>query len=373
MAFITLQLRRDTAANWTAANPTLASGEIGLETDTDQIKIGDGATAWNSLAYGGIQGPAGATGATGPAGATGPTGATGPAGPTGATGPAGADGVGVPTGGTTGQALIKNSDTNYDTTWGTVTSNPAGSDTQVQFNDGGAFAGDAGLTYNKTTNALTIGAGSLNMTGSSSGTVTIQPAAAAGTYTLTLPTSDGNASQVLTTDGSGVLSWATPSAGGSKSLQKFTPLDNQPPATNFATLDTRNSVATLDFDDGATNEEAVFVGVIPEAAVLSSGIKVRIFWAATSATSGDCEWGAQFEKFGTDIDSDSFDTATFAKTTTSGTSGIVNVTEITCTAIDSLAAGDQFRLKVVRNSSDTTDDTMTGDAELIAVELQQVA
>lgn len=160
---------------------------------------------------------------------------------------------------------------------------------------------------------------------------------------------------------------------GGKSLGRFTPLDNQPPASNFATLDTRNSVATLDFDDGATNEEAVFVGVIPQAAVLTSGIKVRIFWAATSATSGDVEWGAQFEKYGTDIDSDSFDTATYAKTTTSGTSGIVNLTEITCTTIDSLAAGDQFRLKIVRNSSDTTDDTMTGDAELIAVELQQVA
>lgn len=34
---------------------------------------------------------------------------------------------------------------------------PAGSDTQVQFNDGGSFGGDAGLTYNKTTNALTAG------------------------------------------------------------------------------------------------------------------------------------------------------------------------------------------------------------------------
>ena len=34
---------------------------------------------------------------------------------------------------------------------------PAGSDTQVQFNDGGSFGGDAGLTYNKTTNALTVG------------------------------------------------------------------------------------------------------------------------------------------------------------------------------------------------------------------------
>lgn len=43
--------RRDTAANWTAANPTLASGEFGYETDTGKLKLGDGATAWNSLPY----------------------------------------------------------------------------------------------------------------------------------------------------------------------------------------------------------------------------------------------------------------------------------------------------------------------------------
>lgn len=47
----TVQMRRDTAANWTSTNPTLASGEWGLETDTGMTKIGDGTTAWNSLAY----------------------------------------------------------------------------------------------------------------------------------------------------------------------------------------------------------------------------------------------------------------------------------------------------------------------------------
>lgn len=43
--------RRDTAAAWTAANPTLLSGEMGIETDTRKFKIGDGTTAWNSLGY----------------------------------------------------------------------------------------------------------------------------------------------------------------------------------------------------------------------------------------------------------------------------------------------------------------------------------
>ena len=51
-----IQLRRDTAANWTSANPTLAAGELGLETDTTYYKIGTGSTAWTSLAYGSIVG-----------------------------------------------------------------------------------------------------------------------------------------------------------------------------------------------------------------------------------------------------------------------------------------------------------------------------
>jgi len=45
------QQRRDTAANWTSEDPTLLAGEIGYETDTGYIKIGDGSTAWTSLAY----------------------------------------------------------------------------------------------------------------------------------------------------------------------------------------------------------------------------------------------------------------------------------------------------------------------------------
>ena len=48
---VQIQLRRDTASNWTSANPTLAAGEFAIETDTDKYKIGDGTTAWASLAY----------------------------------------------------------------------------------------------------------------------------------------------------------------------------------------------------------------------------------------------------------------------------------------------------------------------------------
>lgn len=46
-----IQLRRGTAAQWTAANPILADGEMGIESDTRKVKIGNGSTAWNSLPY----------------------------------------------------------------------------------------------------------------------------------------------------------------------------------------------------------------------------------------------------------------------------------------------------------------------------------
>ena len=46
-----MQQRRDTAANWTSTNPTLAGGEMGIETDTYKFKVGNGSTAWTSLPY----------------------------------------------------------------------------------------------------------------------------------------------------------------------------------------------------------------------------------------------------------------------------------------------------------------------------------
>ena len=52
MAVVTqIQSRRGTASQWTSANPTLAAGEWGYETDTGKVKIGNGSSAWNSLGY----------------------------------------------------------------------------------------------------------------------------------------------------------------------------------------------------------------------------------------------------------------------------------------------------------------------------------
>jgi hypothetical protein len=50
-AITTIKLRRGTAAQWTSANPVLAAGEMGIETDTRRSKIGDGTSTWSALGY----------------------------------------------------------------------------------------------------------------------------------------------------------------------------------------------------------------------------------------------------------------------------------------------------------------------------------
>lgn len=57
-----LKWRRGTAAEWELADPVLAAGEPGYETDTNQFKIGDGSTQWTLLPYQNTVGPTGPTG-----------------------------------------------------------------------------------------------------------------------------------------------------------------------------------------------------------------------------------------------------------------------------------------------------------------------
>jgi hypothetical protein len=208
----------------------------------------------------------------------------------------------------------------------------------------------------------------LRLSGSTSGFVAFQSPAAPTSHTYTLPAVTGTSGQVLTTNGSGVLSWATDSRL-TKTLATFTAADNQPPGLNYATLDTRNNVLVLEFD-AAIEESAIFIGVIPENAALTNGLTVRLWWMGDTATSGNVRWGAQFEKTGTDLDADSYDTNAQVTSTANATGGIESVASITITTIDSLVAGDRFRLRVYRVAADATNDTMAGDAQLVAVEVR---
>lgn len=139
---VQIQIRRGTAANWTSANPTLADGELGYETDTAKLKAGDGSTSWTSLGY--------------------------------VTGSGGGGGSGI-------------SNIVEDTT------PQLGGDLDV---NGQAIVsasnGDIAVTPNGTGKVVLDG--------------------------LDWPTADGSNGQVLQTDGSGSLSFATPSGSGSSTL-----------------------------------------------------------------------------------------------------------------------------------------------------------
>jgi len=165
------------------------------------------------------------------------------------------------------------------------------------------------------------------------------------------------------------------SGGGVDTLVSFTPQCNEPPASNFATLDTRNGHPILDFDD-TTNESAIFRGVMPRC-YGGGGVTVYLHFAMTSAEADTVDIDVAFERIGDqqlDIDGDSFaDVNSVDNTTVPGTTGLVDIVSIPFTNgedMDSVAAGEGFRLKVTR---DAASDDATGDMELLFVEIKETS
>jgi hypothetical protein len=111
-----------------------------------------------------------------------------------------------------------------DGTWFTPpggSATPGGANTNVQYNNSGAFGGNAGFTYDGL-GAIGLGqateTGLINLKGKTSGTVSLSVADAAGTWTMKLPTSAGTNLYVLQTDGAGNTSWVPQSGGGGMSI-----------------------------------------------------------------------------------------------------------------------------------------------------------
>jgi len=302
--------------------------------------IGDITWEYNGYAWevvvstiAGLSGPKGDTGPTGPIGPTGPTGPTGIAGATGNIGPTGPTGPQGPTGAT----------------------GPTGPQ------------GDPGEN----------GIGIQGATGTTGGGVT--GFGVSGDY-LYFYYTDGNKNIVGSIQNAGYVRGPTGPTGadgtggggggaaGTKTYAYFTPLNNEPPATNFATIDTRNSISVLDFD-GTTQESAVFRGLIPEGASFSS-LTSRIFFTSIGST-GDVVWGVQYEQMlNYDIDTDGFQTPGITgSVTVSGTTGTVIELSLTTSNIDGLTIGDPFRVKLYRDATDAA-DTLTTDAEFIGLEIR---
>lgn len=156
----------------------------------------------------------------------------------------------------------------------------------------------------------------------------------------------------------------------------FGPLHNEPPASNFATLDTRNSIPVLDFND-STDESAVFKGIMPRH-YDGGGVTVYIHWMATdvTVTPHNVVWSAAFKSVtedADDLDSKAFDTAQSTTDAEPSASGETAVTAIAFTdgdQMDNVAAGELFFLQITRDA-DNGSDTLTDDAELVLVEIKE--
>lgn len=157
-------------------------------------------------------------------------------------------------------------------------------------------------------------------------------------------------------------------------LVTFGPASNQPPSSNYATFTTRNGHLVLSFDD-TTQWAAIFAGIMPRN-YASGNIIVNATWMAASATTGTIGWVVSFERDNAsnhDMDSDAWSTeSTITAATVPGSSGVLATTSVTVTAgstyTDSIGPGDPFRFRIRR---DVANDTATGNAQLLAVELKE--
>lgn len=169
-----------------------------------------------------------------------------------------------------------------------------------------------------------------------------------------------------------INSTATSSGGaGTKTIAKYTALDANPPATNFATIDTRNSVPVLEFDP-ATIESTFFIGVVPEANILGSTLGVYLHFAGDTATGSTVAWGICMERmFGiTGFSADSFGAGVQVNQILPSTTAAITIAGAAVPVPSGLTFGEAYRLLIKRIASDATNDTAPGDAQLVLVEVR---
>ena len=160
----------------------------------------------------------------------------------------------------------------------------------------------------------------------------------------------------------------------SETLVSINALNNEPPTSAFATLDTRVGIPILDFD-AATAEDAEF-GLFMPRHYDGGGLTVTIGWMASTATSGNVKWNLAMKSVSDDaddLDTKAYAAANTVTATTASASGEVDYADITFTDgsdMDSIAAGEYFRMKLTRDAADAA-DTMSGDAELVFIRIKE--
>lgn len=148
------------------------------------------------------------------------------------------------------------------------------------------------------------------------------------------------------------------------------------PVDCFATIDRRDGDSILNFPD-AVNKVALFSSILPTN-YAGGGITVTLKLMATTATTLDMSFKGFFKSLTPLVDN--IDTKNFAAPqgnaaidapTTSGQHVDADITFTNGSQIDNLAVGEKFHLLIMRDAQDSTADDMSGDAELLGIELKE--
>jgi hypothetical protein len=157
-----------------------------------------------------------------------------------------------------GVKLLFSDGTNVVDTQLGVTTDPAGSDTQIQFNNAGAFGGSANLVWDGTN--VTLGATGALRLGDTTGGEYVglkAPGTVSSSVTFTLPGADGSADEFLKTDGSGNLTFAAVSGGTSWQAVKTTGFTAAAGEGYFC--DTTSAAFTATLPAGTLGDEISFI------------------------------------------------------------------------------------------------------------------
>ena len=156
------------------------------------------------------------------------------------------------------------------------------------------------------------------------------------------------------------------------SILSFAPLSNSPPSSAFATLSIRNGFVVLDMDD-TTNEQAIFHAVLPSH--YSGGqVEVRVIWTSTTAISGNAKFRIEVTgiQAGDNLDVlPAVDGSSEVVATAPLASGNLVVSQTTAMDAGAVNSGDLLLISITRLATDAA-DTITGDIELLAVEVREV-
>lgn len=154
-------------------------------------------------------------------------------------------------------------------------------------------------------------------------------------------------------------------------LAVFGPLQNLPPASNYAFYNMENNIPCLSFD-ASTSYSAVFSDVLP-ANYAGGGITVTLVWNDSQNT-GNVVWAVSFERdnSGASLASDNFGTEQSLTVAAPGTALNLAYSDVAFTnsQISSLGTGEMYRLKVRRDAANGS-DTNTGSSFIFKVILKE--